>query len=211
MKTFTLEELKVRIAKIDTDTNQRRVIPDALKKDIVEYHYQTGKGTRRIQDELDIDNSALIRWKKLYGQQRTAFIHGNTVRNDIRTKCLAVQRHMENEEKVSDLAIEFGVATQTMYGWISRYKERYKEYLDLPDGVATIVKEERQVFGNKNIAEIETVLKENYKRLQEVLKSQHFGKTDLSALKKVQEHISKDIKKVNTLKGIAKDLGVKFK
>ncbi len=214
IKTFTLKELKVRLddtpfEKQGTRAVKRKMYPKELKQDILSFHYSSGRTIPSICIELGLADQVLNKWKRQLGTQRTGAIHGKTVRNDIRTKALAVKDYTEGLES-SKVAVKYGVTQSTIYMWINRYQDKYTEYLDLSDGVMIIAKEEKQVFGDKNIAEVEQMLKDQNQALTTLLQNQHYTKAELTTLNNIKTKASKKQLELNTLKDTAKKLHIKL-
>ena len=212
---FTLAELKVRIDKAPFEEkgkrkSKRRFFDKQLKLDILEFHYTTGRTMDSLSRELNIIPQVINKWKRVYGNQRTAVIHGKGIRNDVRTKALAVQTYIDGTMSAYNISVKYGVAQQTVHLWIRQYKDKYLEYIDLPDGVTVIAKEEKHVYGNKNIAEVEQLLAENHKKLVELINSQHFSDSEIKALKKMKEKSEKEQKDIQNIKNTAKKLNIKL-
>ncbi len=211
---FTIKELKIRIKDIPFEkqgkrTTKRRIYPIDFKTDLLSFHYETGRTINSISDELGLRSQVINKWKRELGKQRTAVIYGKGVRNDVRTKALAVQEHIQGIES-SKLAVKYGVTQSTIYLWINKYEDKYEEYLDLSDGIMTIAKEEKQIFGDKNIEEIEQMLKDQNEALSTLLQNQHYTKAEIAILNKMKDKTSKNQADITTFKNTAKKLHIKL-
>ncbi len=214
VKQITIKELKYRIEQIPYEpkgnrNDARRIFSDQLKSDVVSYHYQSGRTLISLSQELNVSAQIISRWKKAKGKERTVVLHGKGTRNDVRTKCLAVKSFIKGKI-ASELSREYNVAEITIYAWVKQYKEKYEEYIDLPDGVTVIAKEDRHVYGNKNIQEVEQFLRESNEQLTSLIDSQHYTKTEINILRKMREKGNKEQEEVNTLKESAKKYNIKI-
>ena len=206
---FTIADLKLRIKNTTTSNGRGRIYEEDFKKDILSFHYSSGRSIHSIADELNLTNSMMRGWKRRYGKQRTAVIYGKGVRNDVRTKALAVQEHIQGIES-SKLAVKYGVTQSTIYLWINKYQDKYEEYLDLSDGIMTIASEEKQIFGDKNIEEVEQMLKDQNQALSTLLQNQHYTKAEVAILNKMKDKTSKSQADLDTFKNTAKKLHIKL-
>lgn len=211
-------KIKELISKIQTAKNEkkgnrvdaRKIYPIELKKDILSFHYESGRTVGSLALELNLAPQVINKWKRVHGIQRTGVIHGTTVRNDVRTKCLAVSKYFNNGHAV-EIAEEYGVHYATVLAWVKQYKDKYLEYIDLPDGVTVIAREEKHVYGNENIKQVEELLVENSRKLTELLLTMHLSNTEREMLNKLKEKNEKKQTKLETLKEFANDLGLKIK
>ena len=207
---YRIEELKLRIKKITKKNgNGSKFYEKDLKEDVISLHYETGRTINSIAVELNIGPPMVAIWKRNYGRQRTVVVYGKGVRNDVRTKALAVQEYVNGVES-SKIAVKYGVTQSTIYLWINKYESKYQEYLNLSDGIMVIAPEEKQVFGNKNIEEVEQMLKSQTEALNTLLQNQHYTKAELETLNKMKDKTSKSQKDLNTLKDTAKKLHIKL-
>lgn len=212
-KQARLDYLKTEVANtplLERGGKTVRNFSDKFKKEVLDYHYQFGLLITGLAIELDINAPSLYVWKKQFGSDRTAVMHGTTTRNDVRTKALAVQRYY-NGETAYALAEAFNVTPTTIAAWSKQYKDKYEEYLDLPDGVTVIAKEERQIYGDANIKQVEQMLKDNNERLTELLNTMHMTTTEKNIIKKLKEKNEKKQDKLDQAKETIEDLGLKIK
>ena len=211
-KKFTIKELKVRVnkapfeAKGNRDT-ARRMYPEQLKMDIIQYHFDSGRVMASIGNDLGIIPQVMNKWKRVLGKERTVVIHGRGVRNDVRTKAMAVKKFIDGKT-APELSKEYNVAPITIYGWVRQYSNKFEEYIDLPDGVTVIAKEEKHIYGNKNIQEVEELLRENHQKLTDLINSQHYTKAEMNTLVKMRDKTNKKQKEVEELKVMADKLNI---
>lgn len=170
--------------------------PTEVKAAILEIHYKYGVTLNKLSMDLDISNGIVGGWKKALGNQKTAVLYGKTTRNDIRTISLAVHRHLDLNMSPEHLAEEFHVSKQTISSWIAKYKDKYKEYLDLPDGVMIIAPEDKHIYGDENIKQVRELLLNQQDELRDMIQSMQKNGIMANAIaqaKKRCEEVSDDI------------------
>lgn len=205
-----IAELKAQVEQSETN-QQGRIYTDDLKKAVVNYHYLSGKTFTLISQEIGVHLALIGQWKKKFGKEKTGFAYGPTIRNDVRTKALCVQEHIEKTISKKDLAHAYNVTEGTVHSWIMRYEHNYKELLDTRDGVPYIVEEKKMVFGNANI-ELVLELKEKHmtelSHIIEILHEQGLtpGKTLIKEIKAKKEKAQKEIKTLKEAEKILKDV-----
>lgn len=209
-----LKEIKEQLElaqKEQKDKKLKRInLTTDFKKLVLKYHYESGRLLSSIAEELHIHQQYLYKWKKLYGNNRTAVIHGSKTRNDVRTKCLAV-KSFHSGSKLDVLATEYNVKESTILAWAKQYKDKYLEYIDLPDGVTVIAKEERQIYGHENILEVERLLADNHQKLTDLLKNMHMTDTERKTVEKMKQKNEKKQENVKTVKELADELNLEIK
>ena len=196
---MTLEELRVKIKELPINGKGNRVFPDELKVDIVEYHYQSGQTLASVAKECNVHFTLIGKWKKKFGRQKTAFVFGDGMRNDLRTKALCVQEHKTTKKTQATLAKEYGVAQGTINNWIKDYGDTYEDLLDTRDGVPYLVKETKMVYGDENIRIILEIKEKHVAQLDEIMKTMHenglpIGKALEKAIAKKTKDAKDDIK-----------------
>ncbi len=150
--------------------------PIHRKKQLIEIHYTTGKSLPKIAVETGVNINSLYEWKKMYGTKQTHVIYGNSTAPDIRTKCLAIADELDHGMSTVAIALKYHITRQQYYNWKSNFKDRYKEYMDLPDGTTRIAKVVRHVYGDDNIISVRELLTSNAKKLADLVKAnQAFG------------------------------------
>lgn len=140
-----------------------------FKEHLIAQHYENNISLSKMARNLTISQSLLSKWKAQYGNERTGYDYGKSIRYDVRTKCLAVKDMVENGKTPYRISQEFKCSSNTSTGWYSKYKDTYTQYLDLPDGVPYIVAEHKHVYGNKNIDRILALLDKQEQELDDQL------------------------------------------
>jgi len=143
--------LKKWIRQKYTYNGSLKIFDEAVKKLMVQYHYESGRSISELANEFNLPYSQIAYWKNKYGFERTGFYVGERIINDVRTRCLAVKEYIENSEKPENLAQKYGVRSKyTIMNWVEKYIGTYQHYIDtMPDGVPWIANEERIVYGNE--------------------------------------------------------------
>lgn len=185
---------------------------DEYKSSIVKFHYKSGMSITAISEALDIHISLLSKWKRKYGSERTAFVHGQSIRNDLRTKCLAVKELVENKRANKEtLATKYNVSQQTIQAWYYKFKDNYNDLINTAiDGIPYLVQESKQIFGNKNIQDFFDKLQDEYEHIQALLTAQHLSKTEKEVLKDMQSRNRKAKSKVEKAVNDLQEAGVKL-
>ncbi len=145
--------------------------------------------------------------KKIFGKERTVFIHGETVRNDLRTKALAVQEVLEFGKSKVETALKYGVADVTIGSWVKKMEHEYHDLLDSRDGIPYLVKEEKMVYGDDNITAILQLKEKHVAELSEVMELMHkngFTKQTVNEAKKKKAEAEKDIAILKEAKEVIK-------
>ncbi len=195
------KELKAQVDQSETNIHGR-IYTDELKQAVVNYHYKSGKTFTVISKEIGVHLASISMWKKKFGRERTAFVFGNSVRNDVRTKALCVQEYKETKTTQVELGKKYNVSVGTVNKWIADFSDNYEELLDTRDGVPYLVKEKKMVFGDKNI-ELVLELKEKYvTELSHIIEIMHdTGLTPGKTLtKEIEAKKKKTNKEIQTLK-----------
>ncbi len=197
----TMSELKAQVEQSETN-HQGKVYTDDLKKAIVDYHYKSGKTFTIVAKEIGVHLSQIGVWKKKFGKERTAFVFGDSVRNDVRTKALAVQEYKETKTTQAELATKYNVSSGTINKWISDYGKNYEELLDTRDGVPYLVKENKMIAGNKNIEMVLKFKEKHVAELSHIIEAMHeVGLTPGKTLtKEIEAKKKKANKEIQTLK-----------
>ena len=164
--------------------------PIPFKEAVIAYHYATGKSLTTVGHELGLGNGTAVAWKKLYGKEQTHVIHGRTTLPDVRTKCLAIADELDHGMTTIAIANKYNITRQLYYNWKTKYKDRYREFLDLPDGIRSIAKEKKLVYGDKNIEIMRTVMQDQVTELELVINVTHkygIGSKEIADLTKKLE------------------------
>ncbi len=210
MSKITITALKKERDGMRTvDNGKRRVFTIPFKKKVVEFHYQEGLKMSVISKDLEIDPVTLSKWKKEYGTQKTAYTHGRGVRNDLRTKALAVREHIEGEVSYTDLAKKYNVGKSTIWTWVDQHRHDYKELINLPDRVPHLIKEEKMIYGDRNIDEIIELMSEQNGELLSILsymQNEGFSKTSIKEAKEKQRQKQADLDTVEAAKKVIDDM-----
>lgn len=209
MKDITLDDIKSKISKLKVTegrSGDRRSFDKKLKQDIVKFHYKNGISGVSLSQLLEISPQQFGKWKKEYGSDQTAYIHGKGIRNDVRTKCLAVRSVIENGKDKDYIARKYNVTENTIRTWVITYEHTYLEYIEsLPDGVKIIAKDNKMIYGEDNIKATLSLIMEQAEELQTVLNSmQKFGIKG-TAIKDIKIMI-KDKDKAKTQLQIAQEI-----
>jgi len=126
--------------------------PLPFKQKAIDIHYKYGITNTVLAKHIGVADVTIGDWKRRLGNDMTHISYGNTTRNDIRTKCLAVNEYKNKNVSKEHLADKYHVGKGTITAWLNQYSKNYKEYItQLPDGVIQIAKEERLIFGEENI------------------------------------------------------------
>lgn len=201
-----LEELKAECLQ-QPEKNGRCSYAASFKKKVVDYHYKSGKSFAAVERDVGIKQYQLDKWKKALGKEKTGFIFGDSIRNDLRTKALAVQEALETNTKNTVVAKKYGVTSQTVANWIHLYGKDYKELLNSRDGIPYLVKEEKMVFGNDNIDAILDIKTKHVAELTQIVNLMHnngFTKTLIKEVQNKEKLLTKDIETLNKAKEIIK-------
>jgi transposase-like protein len=192
MSKITIEILKSIVNKLPYSFNGRNY-PMDLKQKIIDFHYDEGVTLSKLGVLINIDTGNLARWKRKLGGQKTAYVHGKRLRYDIRTKALAVRDYIENNVLVQDIAKEYECSTPTVYIWIHKYRDKYLEYIDAPDGIPYIIDEKKIVYGDDNVKRIRQVLQEQHKHLMCLIDTMHMSGSQAEAMKEcAKETLAKE-------------------
>ncbi len=192
---MTLEQIKADVTATEIGKTGKKYTT-RLKEAIIKHHYKSGKSLVVIAKDIGVHHTSLYGWKKQYGKEKTVFVFGDGVRNDIRTKALAVQEYKETDATQADLAKKYGVAGPTINGWIKQYGEDYKDLLDTRDGVPYLVKPEKMIFGNENIKRVLEMKEKHIEELDEFVKMMHEnGFTNVKGIEKQAKEKKAKVKK----------------
>ena len=185
-------------------------ITKEFKHKVVAYHYKSGISITILARGICMAPSAMARWKKEHGTKKTGFIHGRTIRNDVRTKCLAVKDRLETDMTLQQIAMKYNTSTSTLFGWVSKYKYEYKEYIEtIPDGVPYMVKKEKMVYGDANIEKMLHILNETNGAIETIMKNMHnLGKLETSVLKEFLKDNNSKLSKIDEIQRLQKEIGV---
>lgn len=206
MKNKTIEELKAELAQIPSPNGIRK-ISDEFKKKVVAYHYKSGMAISPLAEAIGTYPATASKWKKQFGKERTGFVFGDTVRNDLRTKALAVQEIVTNGASQSDTAKKYGVGTSTMHTWLNKYKNTFEDLLDTRDGVPFLVSENKMVFGNDNIDAILKLKEEHVIELNTIIELMHkngMTKKLISEVKSREKELKAEVEVLDKAKKIMK-------
>lgn len=207
-----LDSFKSEINTFPVSADNKVQYSNEYKSSIVKFHYKSGMSITAISEALDIHVSILSNWKRKYGSERTAFVHGQSIRNDLRTKCLAVKELVENKRANKEtLATKYNVSQQTIQAWYYKFKDNYNDLIDTAiDGIPYLVQESKQIFGNKNIQDFFDKLQDEYEHIQALLTAQHLSKTEKEVLKDMQSRNRKAKSKVEKAVNDLQEAGVKL-
>ena len=175
----TVEQLKARVDLAKANNSGRRInLTTELKEDIVSYSRMiNGISVTGLANIIGVSRGTLAKWrmgKQLSGykecyndrEKEVAFKFGsNQIRFDLRTKCIAVRECLEDGTSKTELARKFKTTTQTISTWVGKYRDSYKNYVDAPDGIPYIVKEENLIYG---LEDIDKARKELISRKQDI-------------------------------------------
>lgn len=187
MATLNISTIKTLHEKTKTSETGKKLYTDDFKQMVIKFHYQSGMHLQTIADKTEISMFNLPRWKRTYGTDQTAFIFGTKIRNDVRTKCLAVREAIEFNKDQIDLAIKYRVSVQSINTWINKYKDIYLTLIDAPDGIPYIVKEKKMVFGQSNIDKVRAMLNAQANELLSLIETMHMSGSQAEAMRKVAE------------------------
>lgn len=185
--TLSINAIKQLISKVKTRQDGRREFPDDLKKMIVQFHYKSGMALTTLALETTIAKEVLSKWKRTYGVDQTAFLHGTKMRNDVRTRCLAVREVLEYNQEPDKVATTYGVTLQSINTWINKYRDEYTMLIDSPDGIPYLIKEKKMVYGKTNIDKIRSLLQSQAQQLLCMIDTMHMSGAQAEAMKKCAE------------------------
>ena len=183
---ITMSQL-IAVRKTFKEENGRTQYTDQFKRMVISFHYQNGVSMQVIGKTLDIHENLISKWKRTFGHDQTAFVHGKTMRMDVRTKALAVQEHIIGKIKPAIIATKYNVSYSTMLNWINKYSENFQDLLDAPDGIPYIVKEKKMVYGKTNIDKIRDVLRQQAETLMALIDSMHMNEEQADHIRKAAE------------------------
>jgi len=141
-----------------------------FKSALIAYHFKSGIALRELANKLSIGEQLVYKWKRIYGHDMTGFVHGTRVRYDVRTKCLAIQDELDNGLTPIQVANKYKITRSQYYAWKVLFKDSYKEHVDnMTDGVPYLVKNQKHVYGEKNIELVRTTMNDQVKELQLII------------------------------------------
>lgn len=184
---LSLSAIKLIVEKVKKGGKGRRLFTDELKKTIINFHYSSGMSIWKLSFHLDIPNPMLYEWKKVYGEGQTAFLHGRTMRNDVKTRCLAVKEVLDNNIEIETVANIYGVSPQTIKTWVTKHQNDYSHLIHSPDGIPYLVKEKKMVYGRENINKIRALLQGQADQLMCLIDTMHMSGAQAEAMKKCAE------------------------
>ena len=207
-----LDSFKKEIPCFTTMQDGRVMYTDEYKSSIIKFHYKSGMSISAISAHIDIDQSLLSKWKRKYGSERTAFVHGQSIRNDLRTKALCVKELVEDKKTNKELlATKYNVSQQTVQAWFYKFRNNYQELLDTAiDGIPYLVSQEKHIYGNKNIEMFFQKLEEEYEHINALLQAQHLSVDEKTILKQMQKKNTKTKEKATKALEELKEAGVEL-
>lgn len=209
MQDKMIATLRNQLKKNYNEDSKKQEYSPFFKKHFLKVHYRTGISLLKIEKLVGIPSRVSYGWKREFGKDQTGFIYGHTVRNDVRTKALAVQEYIENKVQVKDLSNKYNVKAQTIYQWISIFKDNYKDWLNIPDGVATIINEDKLVYGSKNIQFVMQKLQDKNIDLKEILDKMHqygISKEIIKEIENIKQETEKNYQTLNDAQNIIKSI-----
>jgi len=207
----TIERIKLAIKTTKVLSDGKRMFEADTKKMVIQFHYQSGMSIPRLAQEIDINNENIYAWKRIYGIDQTAFVHGTMIRNDVRTKALAVREVIEGGKESQEIAIKYGVSTQSVNTWIRKYELNYKSLIDAPDGIPYIIKDKKMVFGKSNIDKIRAILNKQANELMCLIETMHMSGAQAEAMKKCAEETLKKEDELAEAANLLSDNGIELK
>ena len=193
----TVQELKMIMDSNVKGDRVGRVFTEFFKKEVISYHYNSNTTITTLSESLNISKSTISAWKLRYGNQATGISYKNRVLLDVRTKCLIVKRYLEDGINAKSLANEYNVHYASVLQWVRLYTDTYKSHIDnLPDGVPYIVKEEKLIYGDKNVMETKAKISENIELLKKISLNLDMGRIEkrtISELIKKEEIKKKEL------------------
>jgi len=210
---MTLEEIKIAFFRANEtpqifSPNKYSV---ELKKAIVDYTYTHNLSGRRMGILLtgnDSITSTINQWKRKYGTEPVAIVHGRNCRFDVRSKCLFVADYIEGRKTYKQIEKENNIRHHTLKTWVYKYKKTYKEYIStLPDGVPYVAEKKRIVRGNVNIQAKREELKKVKSALNAIL-SLNVTKSVKVECQKEFDNISEKEQKLELLVKLQKELAI---
>ena len=197
-----LSAVKKKIKKIQDADGPTRFTVD-IQEEVIDIHYKSSMTAKRIADIVGVSDVTVGYWKKKVGKEKTHVLYGTTTRNDIRTKCLAVKDYKEDNRSKEHLAEQYHVGKSTITSWINRYEEKYKKYLELPDGVTTIAKDERLVFGDQNINEVREFMMLQQDELRDMIQQMQKHGIMANAIRQAEKRCLENEEEIDTLQKAA--------
>ena len=202
-----IESLRKIIAKYKKERGNQARIPINVIKEALDIHYTYSLSMSKLANGIGVADVTVGYWKRKHGSQQTGVIYGTTTRNDIRTKCIAVKEYVELNVSKEHLAERYHVGKSTISSWINRYKDEYEKWIDAPDGITVVAKEDRLIYGDRNIKEVrEFMMLQNDELRDMVQNMQKYGimaNAILQAKKRCVEN-QEDIDALNKAEDILK-------
>jgi len=187
----SVQQLKAVLQSNVMGDSRRRRYTESFKKEVIAAHYNYNNSILSLAHELGISSTALQAWKLSYGHEVTGIKHRTRVLFDVRSKCLIVKKYLEGGHTSKHLSNEYKISVSSITGWVLLYKDTYKQYIDnLPDGVPYIVKEEKLIYGDKNVIEAKARIDENIELLKKLSVNLEMGRVEkktISDLMKKEE------------------------
>ena len=210
---MTLEEMK--IAFLRANETPQVFSPNKysveLKKAVVDYTYKHNLSGRYMAILLTgsaTTASTINNWKRKYGTEPVAIVHGRSCRFDVRSKCLFVADYVEGRKTYNQIEKENNIRHHTLKTWVYKYRKTYKEYIStLPDGVPYVAEEKRIVRGNANIQAKREELKKVKLALNAIL-SLNVTKSVKVECQKEFDNISEKEQKLELLVKLQKELAI---
>jgi transposase-like protein len=195
-----LEEIKQKLKEGKSGKGTGTKYSEKVKKEVIDFKNKHGLTMNKTALLLGIQMSTISYWVKHLNNDRTGFVHGTSLRNDLRTKALAVKEFVEYDKSEETLAHKYDVSKFTIRNWVSRYAGKYKEYLELPEGIATDVSDEKLVIGSENIKLVKDLLSKQQEVLNTVIARMHLGLT-----RKTMKELETKIENIEKKKKILED------
>ena len=208
MKTIT--ELKEIIDEEQkTRTSIRGGYSLEVKKATLEIHYKQNINLAKLERIFGLGTGTVGNWKRALGKEQTGYKFGRQVRPDVRSICLIVKEVVETGLQHKDAADKYGSKTNTVSSWVAKYRDDYQSHIDnLPDGVPYLVKEEKMVYGNKNIEETRLKLIKQIESVDVILESDFLNVTDRDTLNRTKKKMENKADRLVTLVELQKEFGI---
>jgi len=197
-KTKTSEELIAEIKKLSKKRKKHQPFSDTLINLVMKLHY-TGMNASAIERATGISNQQVSKWKREFGTEMTHVAYGTTTRNDVRTKCLAVREFLVDNKTSDYLSKKYHVGTVTIIAWVKKYEDDYEQWLDAPDGITTVAKKDRLIYGNANITEIREKLIDHGNEIKEMIQSMQKNGIMVNAVAQAENLSKKTQEEIKTL------------
>jgi len=185
--------------------------PEEIKKAIVAHHYENNVSYGNLSILIygtKSGQSTFRTWDRKYGSNEvTAARRAKSVRFDVQSIAKIVKQIVEDGVPYKVIANTHSLHKSTVYAWTNKYGESYKQYLDLPEGVMQVVKEDQLIYGANNIAAAREELTRVRDAAQTLLNTELSSGTMRVSLEKLRDTSADKITGLADMEQMASTLG----